>query len=114
MTHVLRAHGLFATAIEAVGRMQVNLVDDLREMDPADIALGFQQPVLEDLQEVHVLCNKLDRDLCLGNADRELLRECVIARKAALNVIHSHWQVSPDALAQRVMDECDKILELTK
>jgi len=108
MTHVLRAHGLLATAIEAVGRMQVNLVDDLREMDPVDVALGFQQTTVEDLQEVDALCNKLDRDQLLWNEDRLLLRECVIARKDALNV------QNPTALAQRVMDECDKILELTK
>ena len=114
MTHVLRAHGLLDTAFEAVGRMQVNLVDDLREMDPVDVALGFREPILEDLQEVDALCNKLDRGQVLWTEDRLLLRECVIARKAALNVVHSHWQVSPDALAQRVMDECDKILELTK
>ena len=108
MTHILKAHGLFDTAIEAVGRMQVNLVDDLREMDPVDVALGFQKPVLEALQEVDALCNTLDRGQLLWNEDRLLLRECVIARKAALNVDGA------TALAQRVMDECDAILELTK
>tara|TARA_Y100000592_G_scaffold89148_1_gene145989 strand:+ start:2766 stop:3041 length:276 start_codon:yes stop_codon:yes gene_type:complete len=90
MTHVLRAHGLFDTAIEAVLRFQVRLVDD---------------PHLPE--RLDVLCNKLDRERCLGTADRELLIDCVTARKAALNV----WRPTP--LAQRVMDECDKIIELT-
>lgn len=89
MTHVLRAHGLFPTAIEAVGRYQVRLVDDLHLPERLD-----------------VLCNKLDRGQCLGNEDRELLIDCVIARKEALNV------VNPGALAQRVMDDCDKIIKL--
>ena len=89
MTHTLRAHGLLNTAIEAVGCMQVRLVDD---------------PHLPE--RLDMLCNMLDRDRCLGTADRELLIDCVTARKAALNVF------APTALAQRVMDECDKILEL--
>lgn len=98
MTHVLRAHGLLPTAIEAVGRMQVNLVDDLRGPDATE-AFNW-------LQEVDALCNKLDRGHCLGTEDRGMLINCVIARKAALNV------VNPGALAQRVMDDCDKIIEL--
>lgn len=100
MTHILRAHGLLATAIEAVGRMQVNLVDDLRGPDAAE--------AFNLLQEVDALQNKLDRDRLLWNEDRRLLRVAVTTRKAALNV------VNPGALAQRVMDDCDKILELTK
>jgi hypothetical protein len=89
MTHILRAHGLLATAIEAVGCMQVRLVDD---------------PHLPE--RLDVLCNMLDRDRCLGTADRELLIDCVTARKTALNV----WRPTP--LAQRVMDDCDKIIKL--
>ena len=89
MTHVLHAHGLFDTAIEAVGRMQVRLVDD---------------PHLPE--RLDVLCNMLDRGQCLGADDRKLLIDCVTARKAALNVFY------PGAFAQRVMDECDKIIEL--
>ena len=101
MTHVIRAHGLFATAIEAVGRMQVNLVDGVREWELEDAMDAFLL-----LEEVDALCNKLDRGHCLGTADRELLIDCVTARRAALNV------VGPTALAQQVMDECDAIINL--
>ena len=101
MTHVLHAHGLFPTAIEAVGRMQVNLVDDVREKELEDAMDAFLL-----LQEVDALCNMLDRGQCLGTAERELLIDCVTARRAALNV------VGPTALAQRVMDECDAIIDL--
>lgn len=100
MTHILRAHGLLATAIEAVGRMQANLVDDLRGPD-GDAAWA-------KLRDVDALCNLLGRNRLLWNENRLLLREAVIARKAALNL------VGATALEQRVMDECDKILELTK
>ena len=98
MTHVLRAHGLFPTAIEAVGRMQQRFIDDLRGPDAIE-AFNW-------LQEVDALQAALDRGQCLGTEERGMLINCVIARKAALNV------VNPGALAQRVMDDCDKIIEL--
>ncbi len=108
MTHILRGNGLLATAIEAVRRMQVELVDELHEMGPADVALGFQRTTIEDLQEVDTLLNKLYCHQLLWNEDRLLLRECVLARWDALNM---DGATAPE---QRVMGECDKILELTK
>ena len=109
MTHVLRAHGLLATAIKTVRRMQVELVDELHEMGPADVALGFQQTTAGDLQEVDALLNKLYCHQLLWNEDRLLLRECVLARWDALNV------TGPMTVEDlHVMDECDKILKLTK
>lgn len=98
MTHILRAHGLLATAIEAVGRMQVNLVDDLRGPD-GDEAWAM-------LQDVDTLQKALDRGACLTTHQRRVLVAACTLRKGALNV------VNPGALAQRVMDDCDKIIEL--
>ena len=101
MTHVLHAHGLFPTAIEAVGRMQQRLCDEMRTAGGDD---AFQ--VWEDLMDADRLQKALDQGVCLTPEHRDLLIDMVTARKAALNV----W--NPTALAQRVMDECDKIIEL--
>ena len=101
MTHVLRAHGLFPTAIEAVGRMQQGLCDEMRTAGGDD---AFQ--VWEDLMEVDRLQKALDGGACLTTHQRRVLVAACTLRKGALNVVR------PGALAQRVMDDCDKIIEL--
>ena len=101
MTHALHAHGLFPTAIEAVGRMQQNLCDEMRTAGGDD---AFQ--IWEDLMDVDRLQKALDGGAGLtAHQQRVLVAACTL-RKAALNV------VNPGALAQRVMDDCDKIIEL--
>jgi hypothetical protein len=88
MTHVLRAHGLFNTATDAVAHMQ----------------LRTPFPWAGTHAEVTNLRNKLHHRECLDTADRAILIGCVEARKSVLNVIGA------TAAERKIMAECDKII----
>ena len=101
MTHVLRAHGLFPTAIKAVKEMQQGLCIEVQTAGGNDAMEAFEQ-----LRDVDELKNDLDFGCCLDAEQRRLLTVACTLHKNAINLFRA------DAEIQKIIGNLEKIIKL--